>query len=214
MPADFRHEQEEPGDGLAPHLWQGRRLVLLDRDGTLNVERHYLAEASQLELLPGVIPALRRLREHGLGLVVVTNQSGVARGLIQPAQLTAIHERLHELLGEGGIELDGIYVCPHGAQSVCHCRKPRAGMALQAARELGGILSESFVVGDKPADIGLGQAIEATTLLVRTGHGAESERNWPRELPRPHAVVNDLPAAAEFIVRQLADRDRARPWAV
>ncbi|MFN7805586.1 MAG: D-glycero-alpha-D-manno-heptose-1,7-bisphosphate 7-phosphatase [Planctomycetaceae bacterium] len=210
MPADFRHEQEELGDGRGTHSRPGRRLVLLDRDGTLNVERNYLAEASGLELLPGVIPALRRLREHGLGLVVVTNQSGVARKLIQPAQLEAIHDRLHELLGEGGIELDGIYVCPHGPQSVCHCRKPRAGLALQAARELGGALSESFVVGDKPADIGLGQAIEATTLLVRTGHGAESERNWPRELPGPHAIVNDLPAAAEFIVRQLADRARPR----
>jgi D-glycero-D-manno-heptose 1,7-bisphosphate phosphatase len=210
MPADFHHEPEESGDGLDPRSRQGRRLVLLDRDGTLNIERNYLAEASELQLLPGVIPALRRLREHGLGLVVVTNQSGVARGWIQPAQLEAIHDRLHELLGEGGIELDGIYVCPHGPQSVCHCRKPRAGMALQAARELGGTLSESFVVGDKPADIGLGQAIEATTLLVRTGHGAESERNWPRELPRPHAIVNDLPAAAEFIVRQLSDRARPR----
>lgn len=210
MPADFRHEQQEMGDGPASRSRPGRRLVLLDRDGTLNVERNYLADASGLELLPGVIPALRRLREHGLGLVVVTNQSGVARRLIQPAQLEAIHNRLHELLGEGGIELDGIYVCPHGPQSVCHCRKPRAGLALQAARELGGALSESFVVGDKPADIGLGQAIEATTLLVRTGYGAESERNWPQDQPRPQAIVNDLPAAAEFIVRQLADRARPR----
>jgi len=213
MNAGFGHSPRNEGGSPAEEGRRIRRLVLLDRDGTLNVERHYLADASQLQLLPGVISALRRLREHGLGLVVVTNQSGVARGLIRPDQLTAIHERLHQLLGEAGIELDGIYTCPHGPQSVCHCRKPRAGMALQAARELGGTLSESFVVGDKRADIGLGQAIGATTLLVRTGYGTETELDWPREVPRPTAIVNDLPAAAEFIVRQLADRDQTTPRA-
>ncbi|MFN8855288.1 MAG: D-glycero-alpha-D-manno-heptose-1,7-bisphosphate 7-phosphatase [Planctomycetaceae bacterium] len=213
MNAGFGHSPRNEGGSPVEEGRSTRRLVLLDRDGTLNIERHYLADPDQLELLPGVIPALRLLREHGLGLVVVTNQSGVARGLISPAQLAAVHERLHQLLGEAGIELDGVYFCPHGPQSVCHCRKPRAGMALQAARELGGTLSESFVVGDKRADIGLGQAIGATTLLVRTGYGAETERDWPGEGPRPTAIVNDLPAAAEFIVRQLADRDQASPRA-
>jgi D-glycero-D-manno-heptose 1,7-bisphosphate phosphatase len=178
-----------------------RRFVLLDRDGTINAERHYLSHPHQLSLLPGAAAGLRALRELGLGLVVVTNQSGIARGYFDHARLGAIHDRLHELLGSAGVELDGIYFCPHGPDDNCLCRKPREGMALAAARELGFRLDESFMIGDKPCDIELGRRIGATTILVRTGYGAETGRAAAAAAP-DHMVAN-LKSAALVIRRIL-----------
>ncbi|MCY2963569.1 MAG: HAD family hydrolase [Planctomycetota bacterium] len=193
----------------------GRRFVLLDRDGTLNVERNYLADADQLELLPGVVAGLTRLQELGCGLVVITNQSGVGRGLIAPTQLAGIHRRLHRMLSAVGIVLDGIYVCPHHPETPCHCRKPLTGMATQAARDFGFSLNQSFLIGDKPSDIELGRRVGATTLLVRTGYGAESERDWQRDsgteaYGAPDCVVDDLLAAAEAIAVRLKATGESR----
>lgn len=174
-----------------------RRFVLLDRDGTLNVERHYLASPDGLELLPGALIGLQRLTRLGLGLAVLSNQSGIGRGYFDWLALTAIHDRLRELLWEGGVALDGIYVCPHIEEDNCSCRKPRFGLARQAAAELGFHLAEAFVIGDKPSDIELGRRIGATSLLVRTGYGEQ-------HAGRPGAadfVVADLREAAEVIGR-------------
>lgn len=188
-----------------------RRFVLLDRDGTINVERHYLSDPNQLALLPGAAAGLRALRELGLGLVVVTNQSGIARGYFDHARLDAIHERLHELLGAAGVELDGVYVCPHGPHDDCRCRKPRDGMALAAARELDFRLDRSFMIGDKPCDIELGHRVGATTLLVRTGHGeqfAAHSLDPASAQISPDFVVADLQGAAS-IVRKILRKGNA-----
>ena len=151
-----------------------RRFVLLDRDGTIIPERHYLADESQVELLPGVAGALRRLQQMGLGLVVLTNQSGIGRGLFDDARVQAIHRRLADLLAAAGVLLDGIYYCPHTPTDNCRCRKPETGLVELAAKELHFDPHTSFVVGDKPCDITLGQRIRATTFLVRTGYGQET----------------------------------------
>lgn len=183
-----------------------RRFVILDRDGTINVERRYLSDPAKLALLPGVAPGLRALRELGLGLIVVTNQSGIARGFFNQARLERIHDRLHELLGAVGVELDGIYVCPHGPDDGCPCRKPRDGLVLAAARELGFQPERSFVIGDKPCDIDLGRQIGGTTLLVRTGHGAETAAalsGAAETVSRPDLIVADLKAAASAIRKRL-----------
>jgi D-glycero-D-manno-heptose 1,7-bisphosphate phosphatase len=183
-----------------------RRFVLLDRDGTINVEKHYLSEPRQLSLLPGAAAGLRAMRELGLGLVVVTNQSGIARGYFDANRLESIHDRLHELLGAAGVELDGIFVCPHGPNDGCPCRKPRAGMALSAAREFGFQLEDAFMVGDKDCDIQLGRNIGATTFLVRTGYGAKTAAQVSADSPdacRPDHVVADLQGAATIIRRIL-----------
>lgn len=149
-----------------------RRFVALDRDGTLIVERHYLSDPSEVELLPGAARGLCLLRALGLGLVVVTNQSAVGRGLIDLAQLARIHRRMRDLLQDAGADVDAIYYCPHTPDDGCVCRKPRTGMLDQAARELGFAPRESFVIGDKACDIELGRQVGATTFLVRTGYGA------------------------------------------
>ena len=127
---------------------QQRRFVVLDRDGTIIEEREYLSEPEQVALLAGVGTALRELRQMGFGLVVITNQSGVGRGIFDQTQLERVHERLRELLEREGVHLDGLYVCPHKPDDDCRCRKPRLGLLRKAAEELGFNLANSIVIGD------------------------------------------------------------------
>ena len=152
-----------------------RPVVLLDRDGTLIVERHYLSDPRDVELLPHVGMALRQLHQLGLGLVLITNQSAIRRGMFDEARLREIHERLEALLAEAGVRLDGIYHCPHAPDDRCVCRKPQPGLVERASHELGFDPETSFVIGDKRSDVELGQRIGATTFLVRTGYGAQVE---------------------------------------
>jgi histidinol-phosphate phosphatase family protein len=152
-----------------------RRFVVLDRDGTMIEERHYLSNPSQVVLIPGVTAGLRRLREIGLGLVMITNQSGVERGFFSEECLQTIHHRLCTLLEAEGVFLDGIYYCPHTPARQCRCRKPEPGLLELAAEKLGFDLETSFVIGDKECDIALGQHVGATTFLVRTGYGFQVE---------------------------------------
>ena len=173
-----------------------RRFVLLDRDGTINVDCDYLCDPAALELIPGSAGAMRRLAGLGLGLIVITNQSGVGRGLILPDQLVAVHRRLGELLAAEGVRLEGIYACPHVEADGCRCRKPSIGLVEQAAAELDFDPARGFVVGDKASDIELGRRLGATTLLVRTGYGAQTERDGRAQ---PDFVVDDLAQAADVI---------------
>jgi D-glycero-D-manno-heptose 1,7-bisphosphate phosphatase len=149
-----------------------RRFVILDRDGTLIVERNYLSDPADVELLPEVPTGLRMLRELGMGLIVITNQSGIGRGYFDPARLDLVHGRMTQLLAAGGVELDGIYCCPHLPEEGCACRKPRPGLLLQAASEHRFVPEECIVIGDKPCDIDLGRRFGALTFLVTTGYGA------------------------------------------
>ncbi|MEI8372882.1 MAG: HAD family hydrolase [Planctomycetota bacterium] len=178
-----------------------RRFVVLDRDGTIIVERQYLSSPDQVGLLPGAGAGLRAMRDLGLGLVIVTNQSAVGRGFFDMARLEEIHGRLRELLLIDGVELDGIYVCPHTPEDGCDCRKPLPGLLIQASRELGFDPAHALVIGDKPCDIELGQAVGATTLLVRTGYGAEHEA---ARSVMPDYVAEDLVEAAKFVPRWIA----------
>ncbi|MBR9973410.1 D-glycero-beta-D-manno-heptose 1,7-bisphosphate 7-phosphatase [Magnetospirillum sulfuroxidans] len=176
-----------------------RRFVLIDRDGTINVEKHYLSAPEQIVLIPGVAAALRRLREAGFGIAIITNQSGIARGYFDLARLNAIHARLNELLAAEGAAVDGIYICPHGPDDDCACRKPLPGMAEQAMAEHGFDPKLSTVIGDKEVDVELGQAIGAATFLVRTGHG----ETYAATSKADH-VVADLPAAVAIILGEPA----------
>jgi D-glycero-D-manno-heptose 1,7-bisphosphate phosphatase len=178
-----------------------RSSVLLDRDGTMIVERHYLSEPHQVELIPGVTDGLRKLNEMGLGLVLITNQSGVGRGFFSELRLNLIHQRLGELLQAEGIRLDGIYFCPHTPEDDCPCRKPRPGLVKLAAKELDFDPRAAFVIGDKPCDIELGRRIGAKTFLVRTGYGAQPAAEVAIT---PDYVVDDVEGAAQVIERLLA----------
>ena len=174
-----------------------RRFALLDRDGTVNIDKHYLSDPDQLELIPGSGQAIARLNQAGWGVVVVTNQSGVARGYFDLASVDAVNDRLIQLLAEHGARIDGIEICPHGPQDDCRCRKPLPGMIESAVKKLGFDPKSAVMVGDKEADVGLGHAVGATSFLVRTGHGRKDEPGTQADY-----VVDDLAAAVDIILAQ------------
>lgn len=174
--------------------------VFLDRDGTLNVERHYLSHPDQFELLPGVADALSRLGTAGFRLVVVTNQSGIGRGYFTEADLQAIHRRMRELLSAHGVQLEAIYAAPEAPGQPSRYRKPSPQSLFDARDRFGVDLSRSFMVGDKWVDVDTGRnAGCAASLLVRTGYGAEAERSEPDRV-RDAVIVDDLCAAADWIL--------------
>lgn len=177
-----------------------RIYVLLDRDGTIIYDRHYLADPAGVELLPGAAAGLRRLRELGCGLIVVTNQSGLGRGFFDESTLDRIHDRMRELLAAENVTLDAIYFCPHTDDDACDCRKPQPGLALQAARDFALDLKSCYLVGDKCVDINLGRAVGASSILVRTGYGKETERagQCPADF-----VGDDLTQVAEWIATRI-----------
>ncbi|HET8612398.1 MAG TPA: HAD family hydrolase [Sphingomonas sp.] len=177
-----------------------RPAIFLDRDGTLIVEREYLSDPALVELERGAAEGLAKLSAAGLPLVVLTNQSGIARGYFTREQADAVNRRTAELLRARGIIIAGWYLCPHGPADGCSCRKPGAGLAEQAARELGLSLPGSFVIGDKRSDVELADAIGATGILVTTGHG-HAARAWAEASGRP--VCSDLAEAAELILSSL-----------
>jgi D-glycero-D-manno-heptose 1,7-bisphosphate phosphatase len=171
--------------------------VLLDRDGTINYERQYLSHPDEVALLPHSAEGLRLLAEAGYGLVVVTNQSPVGRGMFSEERLAQIHQRLEQLLLDENVVLDGIYYCPHTPEDGCQCRKPLPGLVWRAAQDLDFEPQECFVIGDKPCDIDLGRNIHAHTILVRTGYGAKYESAG---LAADY-TVDSLVEAAETIIR-------------
>lgn len=182
-----------------------RPAVFLDRDGTIVREVDYLRRPDRMRLLPHAADAIRRLRHGGFAVVLATNQSGIARGLLTEADLADIHEALRRRLARRRARLDGIYYCPHhpefgGAayRRECDCRKPAPGMLLRAAWELGLDLARSFAVGDSERDLEAGRRAGCRTVLVRTGYGRAAEA---RGAAADH-VADDLAAAADWILRR------------
>lgn len=184
------------------------RLVLIDRDGTINVERHYLSSPEQIELFPETIAGIRLLRDLGFKIAVVTNQSAVGRGIIDLQRLDEIHNRLRELLAEGETEVDAIYFCPHLPEDVCKCRKPEIEMATKAAELFDSELSKSFVIGDNVCDIELGKNINATTILVKTGYG---KRVLEEKKTTPEFVAENLLETAKLI-KEIIEKDEANTF--
>ena len=152
-----------------------KRYVVLDRDGTVIYDRHYLSDPADVELLPGAAEGLRRLTEMGFGLVLLSNQSGVNRGYFDHDSVHACNERMAELLRPYGVCFEAMYYCPHTPDEACGCRKPATGLMDRAARDLGFDPADAFMIGDKTADMGVGRNSGATTILVRTGKGAAHE---------------------------------------
>lgn len=187
------------------------KAVFLDRDGTINEEVGYLSDLSDLRLIPGAGAAIKRLNDSGMKVVLVTNQSGIARGYFSEALLQEIHDRLEQLLRDEGARLDAIYYCPHHPSSGnshytrdCDCRKPGTGLIDKAARDLDIDVKHSYVVGDKWSDVELGQRAGAHSVLVRTGYGAVAEGNVrPAHLVAPDFIAHTISEAADWIIKQV-----------
>ena len=186
-----------------------RPAVFLDRDGTLIEDVGYLDVIERLALFPWSVDAIRALNRAGLPVVIVTNQSGVARRYFTEAFVEETHRTLDRLLAAGGAHVDAYYYCPHHPDGAvaeyrrhCDCRKPGRGLVDRATRDLGLDPERSFVVGDTWLDVGLARSVGARAILVRTGSGAVEERRPPDGVAAD-AVVDNLAAAASWILLNL-----------
>jgi D-glycero-D-manno-heptose 1,7-bisphosphate phosphatase len=182
--------------------------VFLDRDGTLIEDVGYLDRLDRIAFFPWTVDAIRALNRAGLAVVVITNQSGIARGLFTEAFVEETHRHLSARLAAGGARIDAYYYCPHHPDGVveayryrCDCRKPAGGMVNQAVGDLGLDPARSFVVGDKWLDVGLARTVGARGILVRTGTGATEEAR-PQPGISADAIVDNLAAAASWILRK------------
>jgi len=175
-----------------------RPAVFLDRDGTLIVERDYLADPDGVEFLPGALEALARLRDAGWPYVIVTNQSGIARGRISPEAYGAVATRLQELLERAGVPPLATHYCPHhpDVTGPCACRKPGTAMHREAAARHELDLAHSYYVGDKAADVLPALELGGTGILVRTGYGREQET----DLGPGTQVADDLSGAVDLVL--------------
>lgn len=177
------------------------RAVFLDRDGVLIEERNYLHRVADVVFLAGAAPALRRLGDAGFRLFIVTNQSGVGRGYFTLADVAQVHAHLEGEFARAGVRFDKIYVAPEAPGQPSRYRKPSPQALFDARDEFGLDLARSYLIGDKLIDLECGwNAGVNQSLLVRTGYGAELEQRQPESLPRA-VVVDDLPAAAAWILR-------------
>jgi len=155
-----------------------QKVIFMDRDGTLIEEVNFLSRVEDLRLFPFTNEALERSKALGFRIVVVTNQSGIARGLYDEAAMHAIHDAIQERTGNA---IEGFYFCPHLPDAGCECRKPRLGMIDQAQADIDIDMENSWFVGDKALDIETGIAAGLRTALVRTGYGRETENNFELE---------------------------------
>jgi D-glycero-D-manno-heptose 1,7-bisphosphate phosphatase len=182
-----------------------RRAVFLDRDGTINEEKNYLHRMEDFVFIPGVPGAIRRLNRAGFLVVVVTNQSGVARGYFELSDVQALHDHVAGRLAAENAHIDGFFICPHHPEAgqgiwrrQCDCRKGEPGLLLQAADQLHIDLNRSFMIGDKPADMEAGMRAGCTPLLVLTGYGTETAQSIDPAIGRFPSLVE----AVDFILRQ------------
>ncbi len=188
---------------FAPETQPGRPAIFLDRDGTLIEDVDYLSDPKDIRIIPGVIEGLTRLAQAGFARVIVTNQSGVGRGIITLSQLEEIHDEMARLFAEQGVIFDAIYSCPEvpsgnsEAEVEHEDRKPGPGMLKRAARELGLDLAASWMIGDKQSDVLAGYNAGCRSIRLRTGKGRSIS---PGVGNAEHPIVDDLLAAASLIL--------------
>jgi D-glycero-D-manno-heptose 1,7-bisphosphate phosphatase len=170
------------------------KVVILDRDGTIVVDRGYLGDPAGLEFEPGAVEGLRELYSNGYRLIVITNQSGMGRGLFSLECLSAMNARLMAMVASAGARLDGIYYCPHAPDDHCDCRKPALGLMTRASSEHGFNPALATVIGDKPSDIEFGRRAGSRTILIA--------RDAPGAIPyaRPDIIAANLKEAAHALI--------------
>ncbi len=191
-----------------------RRAVFLDRDGTLNVDKHYVSDPKDVELAPGALAGARALADAGFLLIVASNQSGIARGMFTEKQADAVDARVRQLLASNGASIAAFYRCPHLSDAplreyarVCACRKPEPGMLLQAAADWNLDLSQCWVVGDRARDIAAARAAGCRSVSVVGAPPHDPPEDF--SAARPDHAAKDLADAARFIVAAGRRRDGA-----
>jgi D-glycero-D-manno-heptose 1,7-bisphosphate phosphatase len=186
-----------------------RRAVFLDRDGTMIHEAGYLGRVEDVRWFPWTCDAIRLLNRAGFLVCVTTNQGGIGLGLYTEALMREVHAHMSATLDASGARVDGWFYCPHHPSAIvealrleCDCRKPRAGMIEQAVERFGIDRRQSFVIGDKLADVGLAANAGARGVLVRTGYGEDVVRAYPAGVPGAAHVADDLMAATSWVLAE------------
>ena len=172
----------------------GNRAVFLDRDGTMAKDVHYCSGPEDFELFPNTAKAIKLLNEHGFKVIVITNQSGIARGYFTEETLAKIHEKMKGELAKEGAWVDAIYYCPHHPDDNCDCRKPKPKLVLQAVRDFDIDLKCSFVIGDLQMDIDLGKAVGCKSILIGNPPLMDEVKI------KPNFAASDLPEAVQTIL--------------
>lgn len=186
--------------------------VFLDRDGTVNVEVHYLSSPEKLKLIPRAASAIRELNDLGVKVFIITNQSGVARGIFPESAVPVIHSALAAMLKKEGAVVDDFFYCPHlpGVADTrydldCDCRKPKPGMLHQAEKKYSVDLRRSYLIGDRCIDVAAGKAAGAVTVMVATGYGAQEINDCRNE---PDFFAADIYDGVQFIKQKIFSQDR------
>ncbi len=187
-----------------------RPTVFLDRDGTIIYEKDFLGDPGGVELLPSAAESVKRLNQAGYLVIIVSNQSGVARGYYDEAAVQRVNKRVTEVLEDAGAHIDAVYYCPHHAKASvpeyrkdCHCRKPNPGMGQKALQDHPIDPAQMIMIGDRAADIQFGKNLGCRTILVTTGYGrGERERIEDEGLSAPDFVASDLAAAVTWFLDQ------------
>lgn len=178
------------------------KAVFIDRDGTINVDVRYLADPDEFEMYPDVSDGAKKLKYNGFKIIVITNQSGIARGYFTEEQLSAIHERMKQEFQKFNVVLDGIYYCPHHPDDNCHCRKPDTGLFEEAIKDHDIDIRKSYMLGDKILDIGAGKKIGVRTVLIPEPHLREELLSGKNEWEYyPDYIADDFMDAVEWILK-------------
>jgi len=180
-----------------------RRAVFFDRDGTINEEVGYLSRLEDLKIFDNAAEAIRKIKGQGFLAIIITNQSGVARGFFDEQFIVTVHEKINEYLEERGTRLDALYYCPHHPKfgnekyrKACPCRKPEPGLLLKAAEDFNIDLQKSYVVGDMPRDMDIARRVGAKGVMVRTGYG-----KYVTIMGKADFIAADLREAADWIIQ-------------
>ncbi len=177
------------------------RAIFLDRDGVINEDSEsFITHPDQVKIFPTVSQSIRSLREIGFHIIVVSNQSGVGRGLLSEETLADINGKIRDELDREGAKLDAMYYCPHLPTDGCSCRKPRNGMLVQASQDFGIDLSESYMIGDKPSDIACGESSGCTTILTLSGQSKGFDKS--KFIVYPDFICTDLLVASKWILEK------------
>ena len=184
------------------------KAVFLDRDGTLNEDPGYLGNPEEVKLYPGTGQVLFKLKKSGYFLIVISNQSGIARGLISESDVINVNNKINELLSEFDVQIDAFYFCPthpdFNSDEECKCRKPSPELVFSAAREFNIDLSKSFFIGDSVSDILCGFNSDLKSILVKTGNGVEALSILQKENKIPSFVAENISDAGNYILQKFS----------
>lgn len=176
------------------------KAIFIDRDGTINIDFHYIGDPELFQMYPGVVEGVRRLKDEGYLVIVITNQSGIARGYFTEEDLKRVHQKMEEEFASSGVRLDGIYYCPHHPDDNCLCRKPNTALFEQAIKEHDIDTSKSFMIGDKDLDVAAGKKIGLKTILINE---LDIRENLTKKMDdwqhRPDYIAKDFLGATKWI---------------